>query len=67
MAIEAVTKAISLFGSQAKLAKQISLSQAAVSKWKLGESLPTGKNARAIEIATGGRVTRGELRPDIFN
>ena len=67
MSIEAVKKAISLLGNQAKLAKEISLSQSTISKWTHGKRLPTGKNARAIEIATGGRVTREELRPDIFN
>ena len=67
MYIEPVKKAVSLLGSQAKLAEKISLTQGAVSKWVLGKSSPTGENARAIEIATGGLVTRQELRPDIFN
>lgn len=67
MNIEPVKRAIEMFGSQAKLAKQANLSQGAISKWIRGDGIPTGESAKLIEIATGGLVTRQELRPDIFN
>lgn len=61
----AVQKAITLMGSQAALARAIGKSQPAVYKWAKGRALPTWQSAIAIERATGGRVTRHEVRPDI--
>lgn len=66
MNIEPVQRATAILGSQSALAKSCNVSQPAVSGWLKGIRQPTGKSARAIELATGGLVTRGELRPDIF-
>ena len=62
---EALSKAISIAGSQAALAEKIGVSQAHVSYWscKAKKGVPP-EHVMAIEIATG--VSRHELRPDIF-
>ena len=64
--VEPVQRAVGLFGTQAKLAAKANLTQGAISKWIRGDGIPTGESAKAIELATGGLVTRQELRPDIF-
>ncbi len=61
-----IERAISIVGSQQKLAEKIDLSQQGISFL-----LNDAKNIKAeialkIERATGGEVTRAELRPDIF-
>lgn len=63
----AILKAKQLFKTQEEMAKACGVSQNSVFNWLKGNTKPTGKNARLIEIATGGKVTREELRPDIFN
>jgi DNA-binding transcriptional regulator YdaS (Cro superfamily) len=62
---KAVQRAVDLLGSQSALARAVGKSQPAIYKWTHGKSLPTWQNAIAIERATGGRVTRHEVRPDI--
>lgn len=37
-----------------------------VRRWMLGKQAPGVKTLAAIEAATDGKVTRHELRPDIF-
>jgi DNA-binding transcriptional regulator YdaS (Cro superfamily) len=64
---DAILKAKQLFKTQEEMAKACGVSQNSVFNWLKGNTKPTGKSARLIEIATGGRVTREELRPDIFN
>jgi len=58
-------KAIQHFGTQGELAKQIGISQVAVSKWKKNGIPPN--RAIQIEQLTNGEITRQELRPDFFN
>ena len=62
-----IHKAKDILKTQTALAKACSVSQPTVWAWLKGESKPRGENAKLIEIATGGLVTRQELRPDIFN
>jgi DNA-binding transcriptional regulator YdaS (Cro superfamily) len=62
--MEALQRAIDHFGSQAKLAERLSVKPMAVSQWKKRGVPP--ERCGAIEDATGGAVTRAELRPDIF-
>ena len=45
--------AIAYFGSQSRLAKEIDISQPAISKW--GEDVPTLR-AFQIQILTGGKL-----------
>lgn len=51
-------------GSQSALASRLGVTKAAVHQWKLkGRQVPL-EHCAAIEAATGGKVTRRELRPD---
>ncbi len=62
---EAVARAVTIMGSQARLAQACGVSQAAVWKWLRGQP-PKGEHAVAIEVATGGQVSREAVRPDLF-
>lgn len=62
-----IQKAIEITGSQVALAERAGCSQAAI--WKLlhGRSKKVSAElAVAIERATDGKVTRHDLRPDLF-
>jgi DNA-binding transcriptional regulator YdaS (Cro superfamily) len=72
--VEALRKAIELAGSQAKLASAIAVflnrptfKQQTVSYWVREGTLVGPEYWPAIEHATGGRVTRADLRPDVFS
>ena len=57
--------AVSLFGSQAKLAHAIGFSQHAV--WAaLTKGIVSPRMARAIHNATGGKIDKADLCPEIF-
>jgi DNA-binding transcriptional regulator YdaS (Cro superfamily) len=61
-----IRRAIDLAGSQTALANQIGLSQQGVS-WLLHEAPQVSAEiALAIHRATGGKVRKEDLRPDIF-
>ena len=62
---EAVARAVAVLGSQGRLAQACGVSQAAVWKWLQGQP-PKGEHAVAIEVATGGQVSREAIRPDLF-
>lgn len=71
--VAALQRAIQLAGSQNKLAAAIaaflnrpSFKQQSVSYWLREGTLIAPEYWPAIEHATGGRVTRAELRPDVF-
>ncbi|MCP5197687.1 MAG: helix-turn-helix domain-containing protein [Gammaproteobacteria bacterium] len=51
---------------QVDAAKLLKVTQPAIHKWLTGKSRPSPRMAVAIEQATGGRVTRYELLPEIF-
>lgn len=59
--LEKVTK---LLGSQKMIAKVLGISQQAVSDWR-SNAIP-GRHVIALEKATGGKITRYELRPDLY-
>lgn len=64
-AMDALTAAIETAGGVGKLATAIGLGQNVVSNWKARGKVPADK-CLAIEEATGGKVTRHDLRPDVF-
>lgn len=63
--MEALERAIQLVGGQAALAEKIGKSQAHVAMWLRRGKVPA-EICADIEGATGGTVTRKDLRPDVF-
>jgi len=61
----AISKACRLLGGQAALAKAIGISPQAVHKW-LTNGKPPAERVLQIEKAVKGKVSRYELRPDVF-
>lgn len=57
--------AIRLAGGVPTVAKTMDISQPAVHRWRARGKAPAGR-VIDLERATGGRVTRYELRPDVF-
>lgn len=53
-------------GGVKKLADAAKVSQPAVSRWISKKSNPSAKSALLIEKATNGKVTKEQLRPDIW-
>ncbi|WP_271464425.1 transcriptional regulator [Acidovorax sp. NCPPB 4044] len=60
----ALDTAISRMGGVGKLAKAIGVSQPLISNWRKRGTTPKAEDCSAIERATGGLVTRRDLRPD---
>lgn len=60
-----VQKAVDLAGGQTALAKLMGVKQGHVWKWLRMEQIPA-ERAIQMELATNGRVTRQELRPDLW-
>lgn len=60
-----VQKAVDILGGQTALANACGVKQQYVWKWLRMERIPA-ERAIQIERATGGAVTRQELRPDLF-
>lgn len=58
-------RAIDKAGGVSKLADAIGLKPNVVSNWRLRKQVPA-ERCVAIEDATGGQVTRHDLRPDVF-
>jgi DNA-binding transcriptional regulator YdaS (Cro superfamily) len=52
--------------TQVELAKLLNVTQGLISQWVRGETKITAERAIQIEKATKGKVSRAELRPDIF-
>jgi DNA-binding transcriptional regulator YdaS (Cro superfamily) len=50
----------------ARLAKLCGTTKATLSRVETGKLIPTTRMAMALELATGGAVSRHELRPDIW-
>lgn len=66
MSIEAIRQAAEIVGGGAKLAAILGVHPTMVSQMVCGrKKVPLGQ-VRAIEEATGGKVTRAQLRPDIY-
>lgn len=51
--------------TQQEFAKLIGVTQGRVSHWLNGEKVPPERCVK-IEAATGGKITRNDLRPDVF-
>lgn len=51
--------------TQAEFALQVGVTQGRVSQWLAGQTI-TAERCAAIEAATNGRVSRADLRPDLF-
>lgn len=65
-ALHPIDKAASILGSQVALASFLGVTKAAVNQWKTeGRQVPP-KHCPQIERATGGQVTRQDLRPDDY-
>ena len=61
---EKLTQVIALVGSHTTLAKTIGVSRQSISAW-LRRGVPA-RHVIALERATGGKVTRYDLRPDLY-
>lgn len=61
-----VEEAVRLKGSQAKLAEAAGCSQQQISYLLNEAESITAEMAAALDKATGGRIPRAVLRPDIF-
>ncbi|HHY0486651.1 TPA: transcriptional regulator [Vibrio parahaemolyticus] len=62
---QSIKKAVYVAGTQEELAKAAGVSQQMISKLLNNPSLPiSSKTAVAIELATKGKVSRKELKPD---
>lgn len=61
-----IGRAISALGSQSKLAEASGISQSSISRMFLLQERVSAEDAVAIERATGGAVSRHDLRPDLW-
>jgi len=59
----AIDAAISCVGGVARLADAVGVRQSAISNWRVRGTRPNPAYCAAIERATGGQVTRQDLRP----
>lgn len=64
--IEALRKAVQIAGGQSQLAKAVGVKQQHVWNWLNRDMKPAAGRVLAIEEAVAGRVTRYQLRPDVF-
>jgi TorA maturation chaperone TorD/DNA-binding transcriptional regulator YdaS (Cro superfamily) len=62
----ALAKAIDIVGGQTQLARLLDVKQANVWHWLNKAGRVPGEYVLAIETATGGQVTRHQLRPDLY-
>lgn len=62
---EAIEKAISHFGTQVEMAKQMGVAYQSIQGWRANGSVPA-ERAVQIELLTEGAVQRQQLRPDLF-
>lgn len=61
-----IQRAVAIVGTQAALATTLKVSAGMVSQWMSGHRPVAANHCLAIERATGGKVTRYELAPDVF-
>ena len=64
--MEALKRAVEIAGGQTALAKALGVQQAHVWNWLNRDSALPAEYVIPIERATKGRVSRHELRPDIY-
>lgn len=58
----ALKRAVKIAGGLSALALRLGITPQAVSQW---ERVPA-KRVLSVERATGGRITRNQLRPDLY-
>lgn len=61
-----IERAVDVAGSQKALATALNVKPALVSQWVTGHRPVAAHHCLPIEQATGGQVTRHDLRPDVF-
>lgn len=61
-----IAAAIEAVGGQRELAEALGVHPSLVSQWANGRRPVAAIHAIPIETATGGQVTRHDLRPDVF-
>lgn len=65
--IEALERAIELCdGKRSILARRLNVTWQTIETWIHGKSCITAERAMSIEYVTGGKVTRQDLRPDLW-
>jgi DNA-binding transcriptional regulator YdaS (Cro superfamily) len=52
-------------GGQSELAKKLGICKSAVNKWKLKNTVPIGRIVE-VEKATAGKITRYQMRPELY-
>ena len=62
---DTVKRAVALVGGQSSMAKSIGVTQQAVQQWVANNRVPAAR-AMEVEKLCDGRITRYELRPDVF-
>ena len=65
MSEKALKKAVKLAGSQAKLADLLGVRQPSVAGWFMRGYMPATRVLQCV-AALGGRITKEELRPDLY-
>lgn len=65
MTESALQRAIEIAGSSAELARRCNVTRASLQGWKSPGRVPA-ERVLAIEEAVDGKVTRHELRPDLY-
>lgn len=66
MTIPAIQTAVAVVGNQRILADRLKVNPTLVSQWVTGRRPVAAKQCIAIERATDSKVTRYQLRPDVF-
>lgn len=61
-----IKKAVDILGSQTKLANACGVKQAHIWNWLNRNKLITLENALMIERATEGKVSKEDIRPDLY-
>lgn len=64
--IEHFREAVLGIKTQQEFADLVGVTQATVCRWENGETLISPLNAIKIESATGGKITKSDLRPDLW-
>ena len=65
VSLDALRKALKMYESQAEFAKAVGKTQGHVSQWLIRGRV-SAETAVEIEIGTGGKIKRSQLRPDLF-
>ena len=66
MAQTPLERAIHIVGTQAALAKALHVSPSHIWNWRHRDKKVPAEKVLSIEAATDGKVTRHELRPDLY-